>query len=56
MWTTRQPLERFLGGKDKNRSAGDLGLRVKIFLFSFFAYLFFCLFSFVEEIRISKRQ
>ena len=43
MWTTRQPLERFPGGKDKHRSAGALGLREKN-LFSFFAYLFFCLF------------
>lgn len=54
IWTTRQPLQRFPEGKEKNRSAGDLGLREKFFIYSFIFLLIYFLFCFVEETRITK--
>lgn len=36
-------LQRFPEGKDKNRSAGDLGLREKFFIYSF---IFLLIYSF----------
>lgn len=49
----RQPLERFLGGNDKHRPAGDLGLRGKICFHFLLIYSFVC---FVEETRISLKD